>query len=80
MSLHLENGRRCNGSRNRALPAVTMKIRALMVDGGVKEYVLGVSHEVTDRMFVVRRVFRVNDGFRKIPDRDGSGSAADGCW
>ncbi len=42
--------------------AVTVKIRALLVDGGVKEYVLGVPHEVTDRMFVVRRVFRVNDG------------------
>jgi len=41
--------------------AVTIKIRALVVDGRVKEYVLGQSHEVTDRLFVVRRVFRVND-------------------
>lgn len=40
---------------------VTIKIRALIVDGRVKEYVLGTPHEVTDRMFVVRRVFRVND-------------------
>ena len=38
-----------------------LKIRALVVDGRVKEYVLGVPHEVTDRLFVVRRVFRVND-------------------
>ncbi len=40
----------------------TIKIRALVVDGRVKEYVLGSSHEVTDRLFVVRRVFRINDG------------------
>jgi len=39
----------------------TIKIRALVVDGRVKEYVLGAPHEVTDRLFVVRRVFRVND-------------------
>jgi hypothetical protein len=40
---------------------LTMKIRALIVDGRVKEYVLGSPHEVTDRLFVVRRVFRLND-------------------
>lgn len=42
--------------------ALTIGIRALVVDGRVKEYVLGSSHEVTERLFVVRRVFRVNDG------------------
>ena len=42
-----------------------MRIRALIVDGRVKEYVLGASHEVTERLFAVRRVFRVNDG---LPD------------
>jgi len=41
--------------------AVPMRIRALVVDGRVKEYVLGAPHEVTDRLFVVRRMFRVND-------------------
>jgi hypothetical protein len=41
--------------------AVMLKVRALLVDGRVKEYVLGPPHEVTDRLFVVRRVFRVND-------------------
>jgi len=39
----------------------TLKIRGLIVDGRVKEYVLGPPHEVTDRLFVVRRAFRVND-------------------
>jgi hypothetical protein len=39
----------------------TIKVRALIVDGRVKEYVLGPAHEVTDRLFVMRRAFRVND-------------------
>jgi hypothetical protein len=39
----------------------TIKIRALIIDGRVKEYTLGAPHEVTERLFVVRRVFRVND-------------------
>lgn len=38
-----------------------IKIRALIVDGRAKEYVLGPVHEVTDRLMVVRRAFRVND-------------------
>ncbi len=41
--------------------ALAMKIRPLVVDGRVKEYVTGSPHEVTDRMFVVRRAFRLND-------------------
>jgi hypothetical protein len=40
---------------------LTLKIRELMVDGRVKEYLLGPPHEVTDRLFVVRRAFRMND-------------------
>jgi hypothetical protein len=39
----------------------SLKIRALIVDGIVKEYVVGSPHEITDRLFVVRRMFRVND-------------------
>jgi hypothetical protein len=42
-------------------PPMTLKVRALVVDGRVKEYVLGAPHDVTERLFVVRRVFRVND-------------------
>src|SRR5579863_8090645 len=38
-----------------------IKIRALFVDSRVKEYTTGTPHEVTDRLFVVRRVFRLND-------------------
>ena len=40
---------------------IPLKVRALIVDGRVKEYTLGAPHEVTERLFVVRRVFRVND-------------------
>ena len=38
-----------------------LKVRPLLVDTRVKEYTTGSSHEVTDRLFVVRRVFRIND-------------------
>ena len=42
-----------------------LKIRPLVVDGAVKEWTTGESHDVTDRSFVVRRVLRLNDA---LPD------------
>lgn len=41
--------------------AETMKVRPLLVDGRVKEFSFGSAHDVTDRLFVVRRAFRIND-------------------
>jgi len=38
-----------------------LKARPLLVDARVKEFTLGLPHDVTDRLFVVRRAFRVND-------------------
>ena len=38
-----------------------LKLRALIVDGQVKEWTTGDSHDVTDRSFVVRRVLKIND-------------------
>jgi len=38
-----------------------LKIRALLVDGLVKEWTTGDAHDVTDRSFVVRRVIKLND-------------------
>ena len=38
-----------------------LKVRPLLVDTRVKEYTTGAPHDVTDRLLVVRRVFRVND-------------------
>jgi hypothetical protein len=39
----------------------TLKVRPLVVDGRVKEFTLGSPHEVTERLFVVQRAFRLND-------------------
>jgi hypothetical protein len=39
----------------------TLKIRALLVDGVMKEWTTGDAHDVTGRSFVVRRVIRLND-------------------
>ena len=38
-----------------------LKVRSLYVDGRVRESTLSASHEITERLFVVRRAFRVND-------------------
>jgi hypothetical protein len=38
-----------------------MNVRPLLVDGSPKEFTTGEPHAVTDRIFVVRRAFRVND-------------------
>ena len=40
---------------------LTLRVRPLLVDARVKEFTLGPAHDVTDRLFVVRRAFRVND-------------------
>jgi len=45
--------------------SLDLKIRALYVDTRLKEFTTGPAHEVTDRLFVVRRVFRLND---TLPD------------
>src|SRR5256886_5477628 len=42
-----------------------VKVRALYVDGKPKEFTIGSPHEITERLFVVRRAFRVNDS---LPD------------
>ena len=39
----------------------TLKVRPLLVDSHVKEFTLGPVHDVTDRLFVVGRAFRLND-------------------
>jgi len=40
---------------------LNLKVRTLYVDGRVRESTLGASHEITERLFAVRRAFRVND-------------------
>jgi hypothetical protein len=42
-----------------------LKVRTLLVDAKAKEFVTGDVHEVTDRLFVVRRAYRLNNN---LPD------------
>ncbi len=44
---------------------VDIMVRPLDVDAKLKEFTTGKSHDVTDRQFVVRRAFRINDA---LPD------------
>src|SRR5256885_12014228 len=44
---------------------IELKVRALYVDGKLREFTIGSPHEITERLFVVRRAFRVNDS---LPD------------
>ena len=52
---------------NAAEKPVAMKVRPLLVDARIKEFAFGPVHDVTDRLFVVRRAFRVNDN---LPEDD----------
>ncbi len=38
-----------------------LRVRPLLVDGTLKEWTTGESHDITDRSFVVRRALRLND-------------------
>ena len=49
--------------------AVDLKTRALYVDTRLKEFTTGPAHDVTDRLFVVRRMFRLND---TLPEETGT--------
>lgn len=44
---------------------VDITVRALYVDTKLKEFTTGPKHDVTDRVFVVQRAFRINDA---LPD------------
>ncbi len=46
-----------------------LKVRPLFVDTRLKEFTTGPPHELTDRLFVVRRAFRVNDA---LPNENAS--------
>ena len=38
-----------------------IKIRSLFVDGKLREFTTGDAHDITERQFVIQRVYRVND-------------------
>ena len=41
--------------------SLKLKVRPLYVDGKLKEFTTGPARDITDRAFVVRKVYRVND-------------------
>jgi hypothetical protein len=41
--------------------SATISVRPLYLDTKLKEYTTGPAHDITDRVFVVRRAYRVND-------------------
>lgn len=49
--------------------ATTLKIRPLLIDDKPREWTVGDLHEVTDRTFVIRRAFRINDSLPSEPAR-----------
>lgn len=46
----------------------TIKIRPLYVDGRTREFTIGMAHDVTERLFVVQRIYRMNDS---LPQQTG---------
>jgi hypothetical protein len=50
-----------SSSGNKGGKTPVLKARPLLVDARVKEFTFGPAHEITDRLFVVRPAFRVND-------------------
>jgi hypothetical protein len=51
-----------------------IKIRALVIEGHVKEYAVVAPQEVPERLFVVRRASAVNDSVPEDSGTAGSGS------
>jgi hypothetical protein len=47
--------------------ALTITVRPLYLDTKLKEYTTGPAHDITDRVFVIRRAYRVNDSLPTEP-------------
>jgi hypothetical protein len=43
-----------------------IRIRKLLVDGRMVEYTSGSPHDITDRLFVLRRAYRINDALPSL--------------
>jgi hypothetical protein len=57
-----------------------LRIRALLVNGVLKEWTTGDPHDVTDRSFVVRRAIRLNDALpTDNPDQKPASNSASGA-
>jgi len=54
-----------------------LKVRPLFIDTRLREYTTGTPHELTDRLFVVRRAFRVNDA---LPTETANPNSSNPRW
>jgi len=54
--------------------SIDVKVRPLLVDSRNKEFTVGAAHDVTDRTFVVQRMYRLNDSLPSdsLPRESGS--------
>jgi hypothetical protein len=57
-----------------------IKVRRLLVDGKAREYTTGLPHEVTDRLFVIRRAYRLNDSLPEEPSEPRHWTWQLGSW
>ena len=46
-----------------------VRVRQLWIDEQLKEYTSGFAHSITERVFVIRRAYRVNDALPENKDR-----------
>ena len=47
--------------------AAAIKVRTLYVDGRAKEFTIGALHDVTERTFVVQKIYRMNNSLPQQP-------------
>jgi hypothetical protein len=52
--------------------SLDVKVRPLLVDGRNKEFTVGPAHDVTERTFVVQRMYRLNDSLENDSLQNGS--------
>jgi hypothetical protein len=62
------------------MTAVELKVRPILVDARPKEFTSGPPHEITDRLFAVRRAFRVNDALSDEPSSSHQWKWQRGGW
>lgn len=60
--------------------AIDITVRPLYVDSKLKEFTTGKQHDVTDREFVIRRAFRINDALPDDPRKSPTWIWQRGGW
>jgi hypothetical protein len=59
---------------------LSMQVRALYVGGSPREFTIGEPRDITDRLFVVRRAYRINDRLPEDPKKLPSWRWQRGGW